>query len=109
MEKKELTAMAISNGHVFVGKPVYKNEVDGGVVIRLTSAYKFDVVHVPVPQGNQLAIITQLVGMKVGEVSVPVGALTSIFSADSPIYQEYVRLRTGVEVQKPDAINRIKH
>lgn len=101
MEKNE-TVIMMYGIFMFVGKQ------SKGM---LHETIRFDIVHIPVPQANQLVIMTNFVGIKLGDMNIPNDAIISTLPTDSPIYQEYVRLKTGVEVHAhtPDNVKRIKH
>lgn len=101
MEKNE-TVIMMYGIFTFVGKKQFDEIIE---VVR------FDIVHIPVPQANQLVIMTNFIGIKLDDIAIPNDAIISTLPTDSPMYQEYVRLRTGVEVHAhtPDNVKRIKH
>ena len=101
MEKNE-TVIMMYGIFTFVGKKQFDEIIE---VVR------FDIVHIPVPQANQLVIMTNFIGIKLDDMNIPNDAIISTLPTDSPMYQEYVRLRTGVEVHAhtPDNVKRIKH
>ena len=107
--KKNETVIVMYGIFMFVGKLMQDEKT--GKMTDLKDAIRFDIVHIPVPQANQLVIMTNFVGIELGDMNIPNDAIISTLPADSPMYQEYVRLRTGVEVHAhtPDNVKRIKH